>query len=119
MTSFVLDGMTVLEEALTAEGWQVRLRVERASRLFEGHFEGEPILPGVTHLVLVRDALRMLGGCDVTLAGLSAVRFRQPIRPGDVMEMVVATPDARGRARFVVHAEGQLAVTGVVESRRG
>ena len=119
MTSPGVEGVTTLEEALGPDGWRARFRVEPESGLFEGHFEGEPILPGVAHLVLVRHALRVMGGPSVVLARVPTARFRRPVRPGDVIDVMVTIPDAAGRASFEVHAAGQLAANGVAETRRG
>ncbi|HET6898733.1 MAG TPA: hypothetical protein VFK70_10305, partial [Vicinamibacteria bacterium] len=61
MTTPVFDGLTIVEEAVDAAGWRARLRVEPSSRAFAGHFDGEPILPGVAALLIVRHALREVG----------------------------------------------------------
>jgi 3-hydroxyacyl-[acyl-carrier-protein] dehydratase len=112
----VFDGLTIVEEAADAAGWHARLRVEATSRAFTGHFEGQPILPGVAFLVIVRHALRALGGPATVLQGLPSVRFRQAVRPGDILEMSAARPDAEGLSRFEVKVGGALAVTGVARA---
>jgi 3-hydroxyacyl-[acyl-carrier-protein] dehydratase len=109
----IFDGLTVVQEAVDAAGWRARLRVETSSRAFAGHFEGQPILPGVAYLVIVRHALRAMGG---TLQALPSVRFRQAVRPGDVLEVTAARPDAEGQSRFEVKVEGALAVSGVARA---
>jgi 3-hydroxyacyl-[acyl-carrier-protein] dehydratase len=113
MATPVFDGLTIVEEAADAAGWRARLRVEPTSRAFAGHFEGQPILPGVAVLVIVRHALRAMGGTATILRALPSVRFRQAVRPGDVVEVSAARPDAEGRSRFEVKVGGALAVTGV------
>ena len=115
MTSPILDGVTLLEEEVGAGGWRARLRVEPSSRLFEGHFDGEPILPGIAQLALVRHGLRVLGGDGMALAALPSVRFRRPVRPGDLLEVAVAVPGADGLSRFELHVEGEVAAAGVAE----
>jgi 3-hydroxymyristoyl/3-hydroxydecanoyl-(acyl carrier protein) dehydratase len=109
----IFDGLTIVEEAVDDAGWRARLRVETSSRAFAGHFEGQPILPGVACLVIVRHALRAMGG---TLRALPSVRFRQAVRPGDVLEVSAARPDAEGSSRFEVRVWGALAVTGVARA---
>ena len=110
------EGLTLVEEALGAEGWRARVRVEASCPLFDGHFDGAPILPGIAQLALVRRGLAVLAGLG--MAGLPSVRFRRPIRPGDVLDVLVARPDADGRLRFEVRAGPELAGGGVAQARR-
>jgi len=114
----IFDGLTIVEEAADAAGWRARLRLETSSRAFAGHFEGQPILPGVAILVIVRHALRAMGGRATTLQALPSVRFRHAVRPGDVLEVWAARPDAEGLSRFEVKVGGALAVTGMALASR-
>ncbi len=88
---------------------------------FQGHFPGNPVMPGV----LIIEALAQTGGLlmskswDVDPEGkiilfmsVDACRFRQPVRPGDVLKAEVTVLRARGdvvkfRGRGLV--EGKLA----------
>jgi 3-hydroxymyristoyl/3-hydroxydecanoyl-(acyl carrier protein) dehydratase len=113
----IFDGLTVLEENADERGWRARLRVEPSSRAFAGHFEGDPILPGIAHLVVVAHALRALGGAAASFRELPSVRFRRVIRPGDVLDVVALMDEGGMRCRFEVHVAGALAAAGV--ARRG
>ena len=115
MESEIFDGLTVVQEEGDAGGWRARLRVESSSRAFAGHFEGQPILPSVAHLVIVRRALQAMGE---VLESLPSVRFRQVVRPGDVIEVSVVRPDGDGQCRFEIKVDGTLAVAGVARGRR-
>jgi 3-hydroxymyristoyl/3-hydroxydecanoyl-(acyl carrier protein) dehydratase len=106
----IFDGLRVLEEEAEGGHWRARLRVEPSSAVFEGHFEGAPILPGVAHLVVIAHALRALGA---SLRGLPSVRFRHPVAPGDVL-LVRVGAEGGGRFRFEVHVGATLAASGVV-----
>jgi 3-hydroxymyristoyl/3-hydroxydecanoyl-(acyl carrier protein) dehydratase len=107
VTSAIFDGLTVLEETCDERGWRARLRVEATSRAFAGHFDGEPILPGVSLLAIVAHALRASGA---RLRALPSVRFRRPVRPGDVLEMT-ARREGDGW-RFEATVEGTPAAAG-------
>jgi 3-hydroxymyristoyl/3-hydroxydecanoyl-(acyl carrier protein) dehydratase len=115
MTTPVFDGLTIVEEAVDAAGWRARLRVERSSRAFAGHFDGEPILPGVASLLVVRHALREMG---LVLQALPSVRFRHAVGPGDLLEASAVRPGADGECRFEVKVGGVLAVTGRARGER-
>lgn len=80
---------------------------------FAGHFEGRPIVPGIAHLQLVRDAVRRAAGADVDLVALEALRWRRLVTPGDVLE-VGASPRGEGRWSFEVRCGHDLASQGRV-----
>jgi len=65
---------------------------------FEGHFPGHPIMPGV----LIIEAMAQVGGIlmlksfemkagDVVIyfMGVDKARFRNPVRPGDTLKLVL------------------------------
>lgn len=86
---------------------------------FEGHFPGQPIMPGVLQL----EAMAQVGGLlqsrksparDAVplFMGIDKARFRRRITPGDQMRIEVEITAARGaviRARGRVLVDGQLA----------
>jgi 3-hydroxyacyl-[acyl-carrier-protein] dehydratase len=72
---------------------------------FQGHFPGNPVMPGV----LIVEALAQTGGLlmskslNVEVEGkaimfmsIEEARFRHPVRPGDVLRMYVEVLKARG-----------------------
>ena len=88
---------------------------------FDGHFPGQPLLPGV---VLLSEALEVLLREAPALVGpqprLSNVKFLAAVRPGAALEVRWS---AEPRPRFEVwrHAagdppQGQLAASGLVEA---
>ncbi len=90
---------------------------------FDGHFPGFPVLPGIAQLGMVFDALREYldqEGNDASISGVSRVRFRQLIRPGDAIT-ITASPESAdpGRYRFRVMAGNQLACSGIMKLTPG
>lgn len=92
----MLDGITAIDaekNAITA----VKELVEGGS-YFEGHFPGHPIMPGVLMVEAMAQAAAVLithltnRSAENSLfyfMALEKVRFRQPARPGDRLEMNV------------------------------
>jgi len=76
-------------------------------RWFEGHFPGRPILPGVSQMALVLDALARRQGKPVALRGIAFARMRQPVVPGDPMQLTMdERPD--GTLRIALSRDGTM-----------
>jgi len=101
---------------------------------FQGHFPGNPVMPGVlvvealaqTGAVLMSKSLNVdVEGKAIMFMSIDEARFRQPVRPGDVLRMHVEVLKTRGdifkfKGRAMVAgklvAEAQFAAM-VVETR--
>lgn len=69
----------------TDKSIRAEIQVPAESPWFDGHFPGEPILPGVAQLAMVADLLGEALGDPVTLTQISRVRFKQAIRPAETV----------------------------------
>lgn len=71
---------------------------------FEGHFPGDPIMPGVLILEAMAQAAAILVLSSYTdfrnkpfyFAGVDKLRFRKPVRPGDCLVLKVKLQKQRG-----------------------
>jgi len=95
------------EEIITQPGWPH----------FVGHFAGRPILPGIAHLALVRDALRRIVDRELELVAVTVLRFRQVVEPGDGLELRMS-PRGEAEWAFELRRGSDLASKGVVASGR-
>jgi hypothetical protein len=78
---------------------------------FSGHFPGEPILPGIAQLHMALEALRKATPEGFRLIGVRRVRFKQIIRPEEVVTVLVK-PESGGK-----QAAGKAAETGRAPTR--
>ena len=90
---------------------------------FQGHFPGNPIMPGVTIVEAMAQTTAVMVGASLGLTdgnllvyfmGIDGCKFRRKVVPGDVLEMHVET--TRGKAggkvwkfKGVALVEGELA----------
>ena len=125
------DAMLLLDDAENQNGEAVGHYTVRGDEFFlQGHFSGNPIVPGVilceilaqSACVLLSDVLTE--GKLPVYTGLNGVKFRSSVRPGDTIEtrcrLKRSKPPfyfAEGTAsvgdRLCVTAEFSFAVTGV------
>ena len=63
---------------------------------FSGHFPGEPILPGIALVAIVKQVIleeALKKGTQLQLHSLRRVKFTQPVRPGDTLSITINTED--------------------------
>jgi predicted hotdog family 3-hydroxylacyl-ACP dehydratase len=94
-----------------------RITVQPVWPHFVGHFVGRPILPGIAHLALVRDALRRIVEPELELVAVAVLRLRQVVGPGDGLELQVS-PTGDAEWAFELRRGSDLASKGVVASGR-
>jgi 3-hydroxymyristoyl/3-hydroxydecanoyl-(acyl carrier protein) dehydratase len=67
------------------------IRVPSDSPWFDGHFPGEPILPGVAQIGMVFDAIRKAHHHNLMISSVRRVRFKHIVRPDDQLK-IIAVP---------------------------
>ena len=118
-TMLLIDEITELEPGVRAVG---RMHLSGDEVFFDGHFPGYPILPGV----FTMEALAQTGAVAILslpeykgkiglFGGLDKVRFKEPVRPGDTLELSVEIIKRRGPigiGKGVVYVNGKKAASG-------
>ena len=75
---------------------------------FNGHFPGNPLLPGVCQLGLCADALGRQLRKRVEIAAVSRCKFIAPIRPQDLVQITLTTrPDGQMSAELTNPQDGR------------
>jgi len=111
----LIDRITQYEKMKRAAGYK-NLTINEP--FFQGHFPGNPVLPGVYMI----EAMAQLGGTLVMepefhgltplLTGIENARFRRPVTPGDRLDMEVTLVRMRSRMGWVngsAYVDGKLA----------
>ena len=90
---------------------------------FQGHFPGNPIMPGVTIVEAMAQTTAVMVGASLGLTdgnllvyfmGIDACKFRRKVVPGDVLEMYVETTRGKPGGKVwkfkgVAKVDGELA----------
>jgi acyl-CoA synthetase (AMP-forming)/AMP-acid ligase II len=92
----------------------LRLDIEARHPAFDGHFVGQPVLPGVVQLDWAERFARELFALQPAFVGLEQLKFQQVIRPGSTIELTLAVNAEGSELRFALtsergpHASGKL-----------
>ena len=75
-------------ERLDSGEISAELQIPPESQWFSGHFPGQPILPGIAQLALVRDIISQACGGPVTVSAFSRVKFKKMVTPGKLLRIM-------------------------------
>lgn len=75
---------------------------EGDSPWFSGHFPNNPILPGIAQLKMVADLIVKPGEGILRLAGLSRIKFRKLVRPGEQLDIQVTCSNPEDHYMFKI-----------------
>lgn len=115
----LVDRVVEIEEGRRAVGIK---NVSANEWYFQGHFPGNPIMPGV----LIVEALAQVGAVALLsspehrgklglFAGIDKLRFRRLVKPGDQLRLEVTLDRIRGpvgKASAVATVDGEVAAAG-------
>ena len=89
-----------------------RYRIKEDEDFCMGHFPGNPIVPGVIQCEIMAQSCALLvkdeiQGKTTVYTGIDNVRFKHPVRPGDLVEVTAALLNKR---RNLFYCEAVLKV---------
>lgn len=101
---------------MTSARGETRLDIDARHPAFEGHFPGQPILPGV---VLLSEALAVIEALESRPAQhwmIASAKFLSPARPGEPLVMTHERL-ASGAVRWEIRAADRAVASGLVSPR--
>ena len=97
--------MLLIEEASIGDDGvaHAKYKIKEDEFFTRGHFPGNPIVPGVIQCEIMAQSCAILvkdeiPGNITLYAGLDRVRFKNPVKPGDVCEITATLKDRRDTA---------------------
>lgn len=91
-----------------------RTRVAADSPWFEGHFPKDPILPGIAQLNMVADLIALAREDTIRMKGLSRVKFRKIVRPGEVLDIQVEQRNIENQYAFRIVRDNEDICSGMM-----
>lgn len=120
----LLDRVTELEPGSSVKGYK---NITMNEALFNGHFPGQPIFPGVLMLEAMAQVSGVLAfetkgtrpadGVTYLFGGVEKARFRRPVIPGDRLDMestILADRSKMMKFEASAYVEGDLACSAVL-----
>ena len=99
------EPMLLIEEAYVDENGKghSKYTIKEDEFFTRGHFPGNPVVPGVIQCEIMAQSCAILvkdeiPGNMTLYAGLDKVRFKTPVKPGDVCEVTCQLTDRRDSA---------------------
>ena len=91
------------------------IHVPSNSPWFDGHFPGEPILPGVAQIGMVFDAISQACPQELKISSVRRVRFKRIIRPDDQLKIIAAPlKQEAGSYSFRILTQDEAVCSGVM-----
>ncbi|MGR9105688.1 MAG: AMP-binding protein [Gammaproteobacteria bacterium] len=84
---------------------ELELRVRSDLLYFEGHFPGQPILPGVVQLAWVERYGEIFFAIEQPFLRLELIKFKKIIGPGALLKMTLGWTATNGRLYFELYSE--------------
>lgn len=82
--------------------------------LFDGHFDGAPVLPAVAQIALAVNACGARGLRPTALVGVRDIRFSRPVGPSDPIEIFLSDGQPPSSVRFEIRTDGQGVSSGTL-----
>lgn len=105
------EGRIISQQGSVAE---IELSLPPSLVWFQGHFPGQPVLPGIAQVHLAAQWAECLWDWRPDGANLSQLKFRQIIRPGDTVRLKLTRDATDRRLSFAYQMDDVVASQGII-----
>ncbi len=91
-----------------------RVTTDGDSPWFSGHFPNDPILPGIAQLEMIADLIASSREDTLCMAGLSRIKFRKIVRPGELLDIVAACGNKKDQYTFRLTSRNEEVCSGMM-----
>jgi len=81
---------------------------------FSGHFPGNPILPGIAQLKMVADMIAASGEDGLRMTGLSRIKFRKIVKPGELLDIHATIGQMKDQYAFRITSGNEEVCSGMM-----
>lgn len=91
-----------------------RVTTDGDSPWFSGHFPDDPILPGIAQLEMVADLIAASSENNLRMTGLSRIKFRKIVRPGELLDIHAAPGNKKDQYAFRITSSNEEVCSGTM-----
>lgn len=93
------DFYTIVQKELSPGVVKAKISINGSHRIFEGHFPGLPVVPGVCMLQIVREVMEANTGKDLKISEAGNMKFLSVINPqqNDLVDVLVNYTNEGGK----------------------
>lgn len=98
------DFYTLVHHEATPGVVKAKISIHREHRIFDGHFPGLPIVPGVCMMQIIRELMEIATKKTLRIAEADNMKFLSVINPDNNKEVEAAVTYTEGAEQWVVNA---------------
>lgn len=109
--NMLLDNFYTIDTTTTtdADSWSVALTLNSEHALYQGHFPGHPVVPGVCTLQLIKECAEGICGHSLQYTQIGSCKFLSAIDPTQTnkLELSLTLKETEKKGVLQLLAEGQ------------
>ena len=98
------DFYTIANRDATDNAVRAKILINRGHKIFDGHFPGLPIVPGVCMMQIIREIMEVTTDRTLKIAGADNMKFLSVINPDQNKEVDVSITYTEDNGTFIVNA---------------